>query len=481
MMTSTDLDKMCDQQAEQYVIGSCLNDYTAYPTVALVLKPDDFFIKRHEYIFEAMRQLHQAGEDIDVPTVALKLREMDVDDRDLLNEIGGEPHLIYLERLAMEKPIAYETFAARVKHLAISVQLAQATDKIKTLAFRQDMSATVKLNEAQLLLNKVSDNAIQKPTPTIGKLAMDFSDAYRAAQEDTEQSRLYTGYSELDNPALIGGFNRNNLVVIGADSGLGKTAVAVNFAVNFCKDDKLGLFVSKEMDEEEMIRRFMAVMSGIPLIKLRKYTPQDKKRMTADFINIVTMNEREQDQFGSTLADLQSMPLVLKHNPDPTPMDIWSEARRVKQMHGRLDFIVVDLITDMTADERDRNSNRAQELGNIAGRFKEMCSPQHLDTTAFVLSQVKPSIKQRSNKRPVKGDFQDSTAIGNQADVQLFLYRDAEYNDETEHPDQAELLVRKHRDGATGTAYLRWEGETTRLRSQSLFVNALRSKVNATF
>ena len=207
MTNPVDISQLHDMEAEQYVLGGCLNDYSVFPMVSLVLKPQDFFFKRHEYIFDAMCQLNRAGDDIDVPTVAMKLREMGKDSTDyyddLLNEVGGQPHLIYLENQVMKRPLNYARFAARVKYLSNAIALAQATDAIKTLAFRQDMSSSVKLNEAELLLQKIRQQSIEQPTPTIGEMAMDFADSYNAALEGNGRSRLYTGYNELDNPPSI--------------------------------------------------------------------------------------------------------------------------------------------------------------------------------------------------------------------------------------------------------------------------------------
>ena len=458
--------QLYDHEAEQYLIGGCLSDYDIFPSIALVLQPNDFYIKRHQYIFEAMQLLNNEGEDVDTATVALKLREMDSEHQDLLTEIGGEPHLIMLENLVKNRRVNYERFAARIKYLALSVRMLEAKDKIEAIALRQDISATVKHNESMMLLSNIFEQVTEKPAQHIGDIAMEFASSYRAASEGNGQSRLYTGINQLDSPALLGGFKRNDLIIIGGESGMGKTSVGVNFAVKLSQDDKFGLFISKEMSEEEMTRRFTSVLSGISLMKLRKYTPEDKRHMTKSFIDMVTMTNQEELRFGSTLVDLKNLSLAVRHMPNPTAMDVWSEARRVKQMYGRLDYIVVDQVTDMMADERDRNSNRAQELGTITGRFKEMASEQNLDCTVFVLAQVTPRIKDRHDKRPRKGDFQDSTAIGNQADIQLFFYRDAVHNEESPD-DQAELIVRKHRDGAIGTAYVSWHGETTRISNQS--------------
>jgi replicative DNA helicase len=465
--------QLFDQEAEEYVIGGCLSDWRVFDIVSPILKADDFYLLRHRQIFQAMSNVADRGEDTDVMQVMMELKQMG-DTPNLLDEIGGMPYLMKLDELATARGKHFYEWALLVKDRSMRCRILKTTDDIRNLSTRTDLSIISVQNEVETKVDNLFKQSTRMPARTLGDSVLAFNDRFVEAQiSDGESSRLYTTYSGLDNPALIGGFKRGDLIIIGGDSGMGKTSLAVNFAYNFARQGLVGLFISKEMGLDEMSRRFLAVASNIPLVKMRTYTSSDLDKMSNGFKTAVTMTPQERETYANSVAQLKDLPLMLKHIPDPTPLDVWTEARLIKNMYGRIDFIIVDQLTDMRADDFDKCATRAQELGLMAGRFKEMADTdpktRGLNCTVFVLSQIKPSVKQRQNKRPVKGDFQDSTAIGNQADVQLFFYRDIEYNPETETPDEAEILVRKHRDGATGVARLHWTGATTKLRDMAQF------------
>lgn len=456
-----------NEKSERYALGGCLMYGDIYETVRGIVTPNDFYYLKHRTILEAMDAVARRGEETDVAMVAKELGTMSDSGSNWLELLGGDLFLFRLEEEADLSGGHFEAFAQHVKELSARRNLMLVSNKLNDLAGRMDLSLSIIETESETMLTKVFEGGTGKPPELLGSALDTFLTNYMNAEMGKSSPMIYTGYNELDNPSLLGGFKRGDYVTIAGETSVGKTAFAVCLAHNMAKLGYYGIFISKEMGLDEMSSRFIAADAGISLIKLRKYTPEDKKYMIESFRKAVTLTDDEHKLMIQAIDNLSTMPLALVHKPMLTALDVWSEARRFKQRTGRLDFIFVDLITDMNADDMDRNSNRAIELGQISGRFKEMASESNLNAAVFALAQASPGIRERQNKRPQKNDFKNSTAIGDQADVQLFLYRDALYQETDISDIEAEVLVRKHRGGALGMAKLVWNAPCARYESQS--------------
>ena len=454
------INELGDDSFEAMIVGACLIDRDHYDMMRSVVSASDFKFLTYQHIMEAIESVALSHQDINTTSVSEALKACD-DDR--FNLVGGLNTLLSLEKKARDSTNINELFqfAELVKRLSIRRKTLEAMDRGRHLALRRDLSVATIRTEIFNGLESAFNTLDTRPPATLRDSVNDYYDLSDAYEAGNAPARLYTGFSELDNPSLLGGFSPGNLVLLGGESSMGKTAFAVSMANNMAKDGKIGLFISMEMDVLEMSQRFIAADTGITLAKLRLWSKQDRDRMSGDWQRSVDKSDLDRRRILEYLQSNALDNVALIHKPALTALEVWSEARRFKIQRGHIDFVIVDLITNLTADERDVNSNRAQELTQIAGTLKEMASPQNLNTVLIALSQASGAIRNRSDKRPLEGDFRDSAGIGFQADVQLFIYRDSRYNDDAD-PDIAEIIVRKHRGGAIGTRKLKWHGDAAR-------------------
>ncbi len=450
------------EEAEAYVIGACLLD--GGEVVRSIVKAEHFKFLKYQHVMEAIESCAEAGIDITIASVQSMLKAQPNDNYNL---IGGLVALGRLRKLARDasNSVQHEQYAEEIKRLAIRRNLAIANDKMRQLAFRADLNIRVIETEAQNILGKVFATLDTAPAPSLQDAVSDYIDHAELAEQGKTTPRLTTGFPELDSPAMLGGFKKGDFVVIGGDSSMGKTSFAVSIAGNMRDSLKSGLFLSMEMDVNEMAQRFVAAKTGISLNKLKPWAQDDLKRMHPSWLKLTQKTDAERRAVIDCVNDSKFLNIGLKATPTLTALEVWSEVRRFKIQHGKCDFVIVDLITNLTADEKDAvRGNRATELQQIAGTLKEIATKEQI--VVIALSQISGALRSRTDKRPMEGDFRDSAGIGFQADVQLFIYRDHRYNDEAD-PFEAEILIRKHRGGATGTQYLRWHPESARFLSQA--------------
>ena len=248
---------------------------------------------------------------------------------------------------------------------------------------------------------------------------------------------IETGFRELDK-FLGGGFSKQEMVVLASNTGIGKSAFALNVAAHIAKT-KTVLFLSQEMSTGELIDRLFASLGQIPLsaILSGRLTSEQYDGLTRATTAIEQLKLHIDDQGGLTLADVRS------------------KARRVKQMHG-LDVVFLDYLQLMNGSGANRNA----EIEEISRGLKNLA--KELNIVVVCLSQLNRAVEQRPNKMPVMSDLRDSGSIEQDANIILFLHRDEVYDPDTPAAGFADLLIRKNRQGQTGNLVMKYIGEQTR-------------------
>jgi len=434
--------------AEIQMVGACLTKPKAREAVFEILKPADCALLKHVWILEAIQELLRKGEPVDIAGVEIELKVMGK-----LKDIGGDGYLFQLFNDAKYQ-YTFDNLAEMVLEQSARRQAQDIADKIKHLASKQELSLNTIIAETRTQLDTLSARLDVQPPEMIGTAASNFFDRLERLEGAQGENRLYTGFKELDSPNLIGGFQPGDYVLIGGDTGMGKTSLAVSMAINMAKEGKLGLFESMEMDMDEMVKRFSSNLSGVPLTKLRGYS-EDERRRFQSMRNQLEMTPQQRSAYVAAMGELSKLPISLKYMPVLTPADIWSEGRSLKRRWGHLDYIFVDIVTNMSPSDKDafkRDRSRATELEAISNQLKAMAV--NLECVVFGLSQLKSDVYKRpiTDRRPGIGEFANSRNMGNEANVHLFVYRHILYDDTYEFPNEAELIVRKHRDGRIGIA-----------------------------
>ena len=430
------------QEAEEAVIGAVLVNPTAFLNVASFLRADDFFLTRHRNIWTAIERLHDRNDAIDYLTVMQELKDLG-----WLDEIGGPAYLTHLINNTPTSVHA-EVYGRLVERASVRLRLLQAADKIKEIARNEELTIETVLGEAESQLFTVSDNQIKREFVPLWQAVSEYYDQMELLlQNKTETIGIPTGFRALDE--LLGGFQKSDLLVFAGRPGMGKTSFLLTVALNAARmGARIGLF-TMEMGVEQMVQRLISMETGINMQKLRlaRLTPQENARFT------------------EAVGRLANLNLYIDDTPAQSPVQIRTKSRRLMHEHG-LDFVMIDYMQLMSAG-RGFENNRVQEISYISRSLKELA--RELNVPVLSAAQLSRAVEQRQDKRPVLSDLRESGSIEQDSDAVMFLYRDEVYNPETtEFPNQADIILAKHRNGPTGTISLYFERSITKFMDVSV-------------
>lgn len=433
--------------SERKMVGACLTNSNARQEAFEIIKPDDCFQVRHANILKAIQELEKDSQPVDIAGVEYRLKAMG-----LLEESGGDLYLIQLYNEAKDQ-FTYFNLAEMVLEASARRAMMSVTDDIRALVMRQELPMTAVIAEVLTQVDKVSKRLDIHPPELIGSAASKFFDQFEALENAKGENRIYTGLDALDTPTMLGGFQPGDFILLGGDTGMGKTALAISISIYMARMGLLGLWNSMEMPVDQMVKRFASGISGVSLAKLRGYSETEKRRF-APMRQSIEMSAQERGAYVNAVGAIADLPIALKYMPVLTPADVWAEGRSIKRQAGRLDYIIVDIVTNMSPNDNTIKDGRHAELNAIGNALKSMAV--NLETVVIGLSQLKSSVYRRDDKRPRQGEFAGSRNLGNEADVHMFIYRDSVYNPESDI-HSAEVLVRKHRDGPVTTSNNRAE------------------------
>lgn len=414
-------------EAEQAVLGAIFLEPEAFSTAAERIGPSDFFRAGHQVIFEAMLELFEKGEPIDLVTVTTLLS-----DSNKLEIAGGVP---YLTDLASSVPTAanIDYYSKIVEEKALLRRLIQTATEIVTESYNREDEVEELLDQAERNILAVSSrkNATSfKPIKDVLIEVYDNIEKLHHAKDDV--TGIPTGFRDLDR--ITSGFQKSDLIIIAARPSMGKTAFALNIAQNVAinTDENVAIF-SLEMGAEQLVQRMLCAEGNIDSQRLRT-------------------GKLEQEDWGKltmAMGSLSHAGIFIDDSPGIRVSDIRSKCRRLKQEHG-LGMVIIDYLQLIQGSERLRE-NRQQEVSEISRSLKSLA--RELEVPVIALSQLSRSVEQRQDKRPMMSDLRESGSIEQDADIVGFLYRE-DYYDKDSDNQNIEIIISKQRNGPTGTVEL---------------------------
>jgi replicative DNA helicase len=432
-------------EAEEAVLGSVLIDPEAYWRVSGWLRADDFYLVKHQWVWEACRALHEQRQPIDFVTLTQALAACGQ-----LDEIGGPAFVSHLIN-TVPTAIHAEGYGHIVERKAQRRRLLTAASEIAVLAYDETIDDEVIHDRAEQAVFTTRRMLRAQAAKPIDQAVNEY---YAYIEQLYEQRGVplgvMTGFVDLDQK--LGGLRKSDLIIVAARPGLGKTSLLLNMALAASHrfQQHVAIF-SLEMSCEQIVERLVAQQAGIDSQRLRDGN----------------LNADDWPNFVQTTAHLASDGRMwIDDTPGLSVMQLRAKARRLHAEHG-LHLIVIDYLQLMSSEARRENRN--QEIAQVSAALKNLA--RELDVPVLVASQLSRAVEQRNDKRPVLSDLRDSGSLEQDADVILFIYRDDMYNANTDRPNVAELIVAKHRKGPTGTIEVLWRKELTQ------FVNAIRREV----
>ncbi len=430
--------------------ASLLGNMMIYPNSARLaiedgMNEDDFFSTANRNVFVAASQLYQEGSSIDLATVSSRLEDMN-----LLEKTGGMEYLTELTNAAVTSR-STKRYIEMIKDKALMRNMIESAQKIVEdgLNGQTDVDAYLDASEKSIL--EVSHNRRAgefKSTPVIMNNVI--ANIHKMAESHSNVTGMKTGFDALDN--TLHGFQRGDLIIIAARPSMGKTAVALNVAMNvamYQPNEAVAIF-SLEMGAESLGMRMLSAKSST----------------MADALKTGQLTDTDWNRVNEAAGELRAAKIFIDDNPMAKVADIAAKARRLQAEQG-LSLIMIDYIQLITGDRKSSGENRQQEVSDISRGLKNIA--RELNVPVIALSQLSRTVEQRENKRPMLSDLRESGAIEQDADVVMMLYRDSYYNEaakeeaERTNSEQLEINIAKHRNGATRRIQLAFQANTNML------------------
>lgn len=412
-------------EAEQAVLGAMLISEDAVSDALELLEAEDFYRAAHQSIYRAMREAYDAGQPIDVVTVAAALRTRD----DALEQVGGAEYLADLAA-AMPTALHVNQYAQIVREKALLRRIIAAATDIAEEGYSQDLAASDVLADAEKRILELSQFQKTRDFTHISDvLETTFERIEQLYASDGNITGVATGYSELDR--MTSGFQRSDLIIVAARPSVGKTAFALNVAQNVAVRSGLPVAIfSLEMSKDQLVQRMLCAEAYIDGHKLRNGA----------------LDDDDWPKLSMGVSTLSNSPIYIDDSPGITVPEMRSKLRRLKLEHG-LGFVVIDYL-QLIHGRRSSGENRQQEISEISRSLKQLA--RELEVPIVALAQLSRSVEQRQDKRPMLSDIRESGSIEQDADIVAFLYRDDYYDPESERQNIIEIIIAKQRNGPTG-------------------------------
>ncbi len=433
------------QEAEEATIGAILVNSVTYFAVAAFLNAEDFFILRHRYIWECLTRLHERGEPIDYLTVVQELK-----DTGHLAEIGGPA---YLTQLINTTPTSVhaEVYGKLVERTATRRRLMAASDEIKALALNEELTVEQVIADAESRLFDVTERKLTKELIPLKEAVAQYWDRIEHLMANRDAALgVPSGFKDLDK--LLGGFQKSDLIIFAGRPGMGKTSFMLSAALNMARLGQRIAIFSMEMGVEQIVQRLISMESAINSQSLR----------------LGQLTQQEYGRFVHAVGNISRFPIYIDDSAALNPLELRTKCLRMQREHG-LDLVVVDYLQLMNAGGTYEN-NRVQEVSYISRNMKELA--REFNVPILSAAQLSRAVEQRQDKRPQLSDLRESGSLEQDSDIVMFLYRDEMYNEATEFPNQADIIISKHRNGPTGTISLYFEKTLTK------FMNAAERSVD---
>jgi len=413
-------------EAEEAVLGAFLIDPEAIYKVLAFLKSDDFYLQKHRWIYESVIRVHERREPVDFITLTTELEQ-----QDHLEAVGGGAYISQLIS-AVPSAISVESYGRLVEQTSVRRRLLEAAGDIARFAYDERLPVDQVVDHAEKALFGVSQKRSTRDLQPIQEIVPRYYDHIEYLYEHRgELMGVPSGFRDLDR--VLGGFQRSDLLILAARPGVGKTSLMLTFALRAAEKRKVVALFSLEMSAEQLVQRLVAQISGIDAQRLR----------------LGQLKDEEWPAFAEAIGHLSELPIYIDDTPSITALQLRTKCRRLASERG-LDMIFLDYLQLMDSDFR--SDNRVQEVSYISRSLKGLA--REIDVPLMTASQLSRAVEQRQDKHPVLSDLRDSGSLEQDADIVMFIYRDELYNQNTESPNIADLMISKHRSGPTGTVQL---------------------------
>lgn len=411
-----------NREAEEAVLGAVLINPEVYFDLAQILRPEDFYIARNRWVWEAFVHLTEHRIPIDYLTVCQVLEE-----KGHLTEVGGQAYLLALINQTPTSLHA-EAYARLVQESAIRRRMLAAANDLARLAYDPRRSVDSIIDEAEKAVFGLSERRLQRDVQPIQTVLSAYYDRIdQLSQRSDEIYGVPTGLIDLDR--LLGGMQRSDLLIVAGRPGSGKTGFLLSVAKNAAQRHRKRVAIfSLEMSAEQLVQRLIAQETGIDTQRLRTGK----------------LTDEEWPLFTHAIEVLSDTHIWLDDTPAITPLQLRTKCRRL-HLEYELDLIIVDYLQLMAGDTR--SENRVQEVSYISRNLKILA--RELNVPVLAAAQLSRAVEQRADKRPMLSDLRESGSLEQDADVVMFIHRPEGLEKESPRRNLAEIIVAKHRNGPT--------------------------------
>ncbi len=429
-------------EAEQSLLGCLMLDKNAIIKVSDFVGADDFYKNIHKEIFSVMADLFAKLEPIDIISVSAELKE-----KGQLEGVGGSAYLSSLINLV---PTATHVanYAKIVREKKVLRELIATSEEIGLNAFDESQEVDELLDRAEKSIFSIGQKSLTQAFIPIKDILPETYERIEQLSHHTSLHRgIPTGFKQLDN--MLSGLQRSDLIILAARPSMGKSSLAMDIAKHVSVHENLpvGIF-SLEMSKDQLVERLLASQANIDSWRLRTGKLQDGA------------GDNDFSRLQTAMGSLSEAPLYINDAGMVNILQIRAMSRRLQQEHG-LGLIVIDYLQLM--DHTNKYASPIQQVTENSRALKMLA--KELNVPIIVLSQLNRSVEQRTPHRPMLSDLRDSGAIEQDADVVMFIYREDKYNENSLEKNIAEIIIAKHRNGATGAIKLYFDENRVSFRN----------------
>jgi replicative DNA helicase len=430
-------------EAERSVLGALMLDKDAIIKVANLIRTGDFYKDDHNMIYDAMIELYEKHEPIDVLSLSNRLEE-----KGQLDKVGGSS---YLATLANSVPSSSNVahYAKVVQKKSTLRKLIVTASEIVELGYREEEDVEKILDQAEQKLFAISQKYLKQDfVPIRSILEAAFNRIDELHKGDHKLRGIPTGYPDMDG--ILAGFQKSDLVILAARPSIGKTTLALDLARQIAVKEKVpvGIF-SLEMSSDQLIDRMLAAQSGVDLWRLRT-----GRLKTGD-------GDDDFQRIGEAMGILSEAPIYIDDAGSANVMEIRTMARRLQSEH-QVGLIIIDYLQLMEG-RKSNGDNRVNEISEISRALKQLA--RELNVPVIALSQLSRAVESRSPQIPKLSDLRESGSIEQDADVVMFLYREDREKPDTPNKNIVEVHIAKHRNGPVGRMSLYFQENSTTFKS----------------
>ncbi len=433
-------------EAEQAVLGAMLIKKEAISEVVTILIGTDFYRDAHRIIFDAMLELFNKNEAVDLITITEQLRK-----NEQLDKVGG---IAYVTSLANSVPTAanIEYHAKIVKEKGQLRHLINSATAIAGMGYEDNENVIDVMDKAEKMILEVAAKRGGGDFTPIKNILLDtFSKIEVLYASKGGITGTPTGFKDLDK--LTSGLQPSDLILVAARPSMGKTAFTLNLATHIAvREKKAVAFFSLEMSKEQLVQRMLCSEGAIDSQRLRIGELDDK-----DWGKLISAADR-----------LSTAPIFIDDTAGITVMELRSKARRLKTEYD-LKLIVIDYLQLMQGSSSKGGDNRQQEISEISRSLKALA--RELNVPVIALSQLSRSVESRQVKKPMLSDLRESGSLEQDADIVMFLYREDYYDPDTENKNITDVIIAKHRNGPVDTVQLFFHKQFTKFADLSRIQN----------